>query len=140
MGLTLSNAARSAAADAIVDRVDAGAAPGKIRVYGGARPAGPDTATAETLLTEFTLADPAFGPAANGVKTLDATPVLATSGLAAGTAAWFRALDSTNVAVFDGSVTASGGGGDIELNTTTVSVGLDLEITAGSVTMPAGTP
>lgn len=141
MGLTLSNAARSAGADAIADRVDAGAAAGKIRIYTASRPAGPDTAIgAQTLLAEFALADPAFGPAANGVKTLDATPVLTATGLAAGTAAWFRALDSNNVAVMDGSVTATGGGGDLQLNTTTVSVGLALEITAGSMTMPAGTP
>lgn len=72
------------------------------------------------------------------MATLDATPVLATTGLAAGTAGWFRMKDSTGATVLDGSATATGGGGDLQLNTTTVSVGLDLEITAGTVTMPAG--
>jgi hypothetical protein len=141
MGLTLSNNARSAGADAIVDRVDAGAGPGKLRIYSGTRPASPDTAVgAQVLLAEFTLADPAFSAAAAGVKTLDATPVLSTTGLAAGAGSWCRFLDSNNVAHYDGSVTATGGGGNVELNTTTVSVGLTMEITAGTITMPPGTP
>lgn len=141
MGLTLSNATRTAGADAIVDRVDAGAAAGKLRIYSGARPAGPDTAIgAQVLLAEFTLADPAFAAGAAGVKTLDVTPVLATTGLAAGTATWARLLDSNNVAHIDAAVTATGGGGDIQLNTVTVSIGLAMEIIAGSITMGAGTP
>jgi len=63
-------------------------------------------------------------------------------GLAAGTAGWFRVLDSTEAAgsglgVVDGTVTATGGGGDLTLNTTTISVGVDVEVTSGSITMPA---
>jgi hypothetical protein len=34
-------------------------------------------------------------------------------------------------------VTATGGGGDLTLNSTTVSVGVDVEITSGTITMPA---
>lgn len=140
MSLTLSNALRSAQANQVTAAADAGSGPGKIRIYTASRPAGPDTAVgAQTLLAEFTLADPSFASAVNGVITLDATPVLATTGLAAGTAAWFRLLDSTNTAVIDGKVSTSGGGGDLILNTTTVSVGLDLEITSGTITVPAGT-
>jgi hypothetical protein len=143
MSLTLSNAARSAAADAVVDLVDGGTPPALIRVYGGTRAAGPGTTTAETLLAEFTCANPAFGASANGVATLDTTPVLTATGAAAGTATWFRIVVGGTAAggagVIDGKVTATGGGGDLEMNTTTVSVGLDLEITSGTVTMPAGT-
>jgi hypothetical protein len=140
MSLTLSNAARSAAADALAALLDAGSGAGKIRIYSGTRPAGPGTAiTSQTLLAEFACADPAFGAAVNGVSTLDATPVLATTGVAAGTATWARVLDSNNVAIIDGKVTASGGGGDIIISTTTVSVGLPLTVSAGTLTMPAGT-
>jgi hypothetical protein len=131
--INLSNAARSAAANAAVDLVDAGAAGGKIRIYSGTKPAGPDTAIgAQVLLAELTMdATAAFSAAVNGVKTLDATPVLSTTGLAAGTAAWFRMLDSNNLAVIDGAV-----GTDMTLNTTTISVGVTVEVTAGSMTMP----
>jgi len=135
---TLSNARRNAAAAGHTDALDSGTGPGLIRVYTGSQPAGPDTAiTTQTLLAEFTLADPAFTAGATGVRTLDATPALATTGLAAGTAAWYRALSSDGVAHFDGTVSDEAGAGELKMNTTTVSVGLDLQITSGSLTQPA---
>lgn len=135
---TLSNARRNAAAAGHTDAIDSGSGPGLIRIYSGTKPAGPDTAiAAQVLLAEFTCADPAFTAGATGVRTLDATPVLTTDGLAAGTATWYRAVSSDNVAHFDGTVTATGGGGELTLNTTTISVGLDLELTAGTLTQPA---
>lgn len=140
MTLTLSNTARSAGADAIGNLIEAGSGAGKLRIYNGSRPAGPGTAvSSQTLLAEFTLADPAFGSAASGVKTLDNDPVLTAEGVGDSTATWFRILDSNNVAYIDGRVTASGGGGDLTISTTTISTGLDLEVTGGTLTMPAGT-
>lgn len=136
MATRISTAARNAAADAIVDLVDAGPAAGTIRVYSGSQPATGDTAETGTLLVTFTLADPAFGSAASGVASLSGTPISAT-GVAAGTAGWFRAEDSTGANVFDGSVSATGGGGELQLSTTTISVGVTVQITSGSVTMPA---
>ncbi|TMS00161.1 hypothetical protein [Nonomuraea basaltis] len=135
MTLRVSNAARSAAADAVRLLIDAGAGAGKIRVYNGSQPAGPDTAlSGQTLLAEFTLADPSFGAASNGVTTLLGTP-RTTTGVAAGTASWFRALDSNNVAILDGAVSTSSA--ELNLNTTTISIGVNVEITAGTITMPA---
>lgn len=139
MALTLSNAARSAMMDALTALADAGEDPGLLRIYSGTRPAGPDTAvTDQDLLAEFDLADPAFGSASNGVATLDADPDLETTGLGAGTATWWRLLDSEEHAIADGSITATGGGGDITLNTTTISVGVNVVVTTGTLTMPAG--
>lgn len=142
MTVRISAGARNAACDAIVDLVDGGSGAGKLRVYTGSQPATPATAPSGTLLLEYTLSDPAFGSAATGVATLDVTPAVTTTGLAAGTAGWFRLVDSTEAAgsglgVIDGSVTASGGGGDLQLSTTTVSVGLSVDITSMTVTMPA---
>lgn len=138
MSLTLSNAVRSAMADAAVDLLDAGSGAGKIRIYDGSRPAGPGTAVStQTLLAEITLSDPAFGSASNGVCTIAGTPLSDSSADATGTAAWFRALDSNNVACFDGSVTATGGGGDITLASTSVVSGTTVRITGGTVTQPA---
>jgi len=135
MGFRLAVAARNAAANAAIDLLDAGT----IKIYTGAQPTNPDTAIgAVTLLATFTLADPAFSTAVAGVKTIDATPTLETVGVAAGTAAWFRAADSTGAAVCDGTVSATGGGGNLEINTTTVSVDLALSITGGTVTMSLG--
>ena len=137
MATRIPNAVRSAACDAVVDRLDLGAAAATIDVRTGAQPATANDAATGTILATFTLADPAFGAAANGVATLLGVPI-ATTGLAAGTAGWFRALDSNANTVLDGSVTATGGGGQLELNTTTISVGVDVSITAGTVTMPGG--
>ncbi|MFJ4828410.1 hypothetical protein ACIP79_00490 [Streptomyces sp. NPDC088747] len=124
-------------ADAAVDLVDGGAGAGTIKIYTATQPANANTAvSAQTLLATFTLDDPAFGAASAGVATLAAVP-LTTTGLAAGTAAWFRCASSTPGTVFDGSVTATGGGGQLQLNTTTISVGVNVEITSGTFTMPA---
>lgn len=137
MALTLPNASRSAMCDALVDRLDLGAGAGTIEIRSGSRPASANDAATGTLLATVTLIDPAFGAASNGVATLS-DPV-AVTGAAAGTATWFRALDSTGATVMDGSVTATAGGGDLTLATTTISVGLTVDITGGTVTVPAGT-
>lgn len=137
MALGLSTSARNAACDAIVDLLDAGAGAGTIQIRSGTRPANPNTTATGTLLATVTLIDPAFGAASTGVATL--TDPASVTGVAAGTASWFRALDSNSNAVMDGDVTATGGGGDLQLNTTTISVGLTVDITGGTVTMPIGT-
>lgn len=142
MAIRINTAARNAAADAVTALVNGGTGAGVIRIYTGSQPATPATAPSGTLLAEFTLSDPAFAAASSGSAALDVTPALTDDGLAAGTAGWFRILDSTEAAggglgIIDGSVTATGGGGDMTLNTTTISVGVSVEITSGSVTMPA---
>lgn len=134
MTLRLSNLARTASVAAIAGLLDADAGPGTIKVYSGAQPANPDTAPSGTLLATFTLADPAFAAGAAGVQNIDATPVLSTTGVAAGTAGWFRAADQSGDAVFDGACGTSGA--ELNLNTTTISVGLTVEITGGTITQP----
>lgn len=135
MALALATATRNALINALTALIDAGAGAGTIKVYTGASP-GPNAAVTGTLLATFTLNDPAFGAGAAGVATMDNTPVPTATGLAAGTAGYFRLEDSVGTDILDGSVTATGGGGDIELNTTTISVGLALEITNGTLTQP----
>lgn len=135
--LTLINSIRSTMCDAIVDALDAGAAAGTIAIRSGTRPALPtDTATG-TLLATVTCADPAFGAASNGVATI--TDPAGVAAVATGTASWFRAFDSDGNAKFDGSVTATGGGGDLTLATTSITSGLTVDITGGTITVPAGT-
>ncbi len=137
MTLTLAVATRNSLANLLGDTLDAGAAAGKIEIRSGTRPADPDTTATGTLLATVTCIDPAFGAAASGSKTL--TDPAAVSGVAAGTATWFRAMDSNNVAKFDGRVTATGGGGDLTLSTTAITVGLSVDVTGGTLVMPLGT-
>lgn len=142
MATRISTAARTAAANAVVALVDGGSGAGVIRIYTGTQPAGPGSAASGALLASLTLNDPAFGSAVSGVATLDVDPALTATAVADGTAGWFRLLDSTEAAgsglgIVDGAVTATGGGGQLTLATTTVTTGLQVQITSGSITMPA---
>ena len=142
MTVRINTALRTAMADQVGATVDAGSGAGRLRIYTGSQPATPATAPSGTLLCEITLNDPSFDAAVTGVAALDITPALTGTGVAAGTAGWARLLTSTEAAgtglgVVDGSVTATGGGGDFTLNTTTISVGLTVSVTSVSVTAPA---
>lgn len=137
MALRLPTASVNAACDAIVDRVDGGSGAGTIEIRTGAQPASANDAASGTLLATITCADPAFGSAAAGVATLDCDPVLSATAVGDGTAGWCRVKDSTGATVMDGSVTATGGGGQITLATTTITTGLTVQITSGTFTVPA---
>lgn len=140
MPIRLPSASRNAACDAVVDRLDLGSGAAVLEIRSGAQPATANDAASGTLLATFTLADPAFGSAGSGSAgsaALAGTPRTAVGG-ADGVAGWCRALDSDGATVLDGSVSVTGGGGDFQLNTTAVSVGVNLEISAGAMVMPAG--
>lgn len=137
MATRISTAARNAAVDAITALLNAGAGPGYIELRTGAQPASVGAAATGTLLATSLLDDPAFAAAAAGTGAAAGLPNSAT-GVAAGDAGWFRAYDDNDVAIIDGSVTATGGGGDMELNTVTISIGVTVNITAWTITMPAG--
>lgn len=138
MAIRLPTASRNAAVAAVANLVDADVGAGTIQIRSGAQPATANDPASGTLLATITLADPAWSGPVAGVMTLDTTPVLTTTGVAAGNAGWFRMLDNSGDTILDGSVTVTGGGGDLELNTIAISIGLTVEITAGTLTMPAG--
>lgn len=142
MAIKISTASRNAMVDAVKTLIDAGSSAAKLRVYTGSAPANPDTAPTGTLLLEVTLNDPSFGSTSSGTATANQSPALSGTGAAAGTAGWFRIVDSTAAAgtglgIVDGSVTATGGGGDLTLSTTTISSGLSVSITSLTLTQPA---
>lgn len=134
MASRLSTGSQNAACDAIVDRLDAGAAAGTIKVYSGSQPTTANDAATGTLLATFTLGDPAFGSAAAGVASLLGVPLSATA-VATGTAGWFRAADSDGNTVFDGSVGTSGA--QLNLNSLSITSGGTVQITSGTATMPS---
>lgn len=128
-------ASRDAGLDTQLDRMDAGAGPGTIKIYSGSQPADGDAAETGTLLATFTCADPAWAPATGGVKTLDADPDLTTTATADGTAGWARCEDSTGANVMDGSVGTSGA--DFIISSTSLTTGQTVNLTSGTVTDPA---
>lgn len=125
MAMGFATALRNARADEINAAINAGAGAGLLRIYDGSRPATGGAAT--TLLAELTFSDPAAGAAASGVLTFSAITADASAD-ATGTATWFRIVDSTGAFVLDGSVTATAGGGDLELNTTSIVAAANVSI------------
>jgi hypothetical protein len=119
---------------ALRDAIDGGAGPGVFRFYTGSRPATGGTAT--TLLAEVTCSDPC-GAVASGVLTFSAFTQDASAN-ATGTAVWCRVTDSAGTFVGDFSVTATGGGGEITLSTTSIVTGQPVQIT--SLTITEGNP
>jgi hypothetical protein len=106
-------------------------APGKLRLYNGTRPASGGSAT--TLLSELTFANPAAPSASGGVLTMSAI-VQDSSAAASGTATWFRVVDGANTFVVDGDITATGGGGDLQLITTSIIAGQPVQVTSMTFT------
>lgn len=75
----------------------------------------------------------ALGASSNGVITLDATPALSAVATADGTAAKAEFRTSADAVVVSG-LTVGVGTGDIQLSSTTISTGVTVEITSGSIT------
>lgn len=130
----LSNAAASAAADAVVDLIDAGAGAGTIKIYDGTIPTNANTAVgSQVLLATLTFSDPAFGAAANGVATANSI-TSDSSADATGTASWARIADSNGNAVMD--VTVGTSGEDINFNTVSFVSGATIAISSLTYTQP----
>lgn len=102
MATTLSETAGNAACDAVVDLLDGGTI--LITEDDG-----------ETEVATCTFGTPAFGAADDGVATAEA--ITDDSDAAGGDAALAIIRDSEDGEVMRCTVTGSGGGGDIELNT-----------------------
>lgn len=111
MTIKHSTGARSAIADLIDDRTNAGStdAQGDLVVYEDS-----------TELARFNLQDPAFGSASNGVITLLGT-TLEVEATTSGVANRFEIQNKDNEMVFEGTITASGGGGDAEIDDTSIT-------------------
>lgn len=134
--MEISTAARNAACDAVVDRLDGGTGNGYIEIRSGASP-GIGAAASGTLLATLTCSDPAFGNAgaSSPGEAIAAAITGDTSADATGTAGYFRAFDGDGTAHWDGDCGTSGA--DLNLNTTSITAGDPVEVTSWTVTMPA---
>jgi hypothetical protein len=133
MTIRIATSVRNAIVDAVKALIDGGSGPGKIRIYTGAQPATPATTASGTLLAEVALNDPSFATSSTGSAAGDVDPAVTTTGVADGTAGWFRVLDSDNVALVDGAVTS----GEMTLTTSTISTGAAVTVTSLTLTQPA---
>lgn len=108
---------------------------GYIEIRTGSQPATVATAVTGTLLGTLPLSATAFGTPTAGVVTAN-TITGDSSADATGTAGYFRAFTSGAVAVIDGSITATGGGGDLQLNSVSIVAGGTINVTAWTITQP----
>jgi hypothetical protein len=120
-----SDAVRSARADVYESTI--GTAP-RLQLRTGAPPANCAAADTGTLLCEITLPSDWLTAATAGAKALNGT--WAGTGAAAGTAAHFRIKNSAgSVTHHQGTVTATGGGGDMTLNNVSIGAGQAVSVT-----------
>lgn len=105
-----------------------------VRIYSGAQPASVATAASGTLLAELRGNAGGFGTASAAALTASAI-TQDSSADNTGTAGYFRILKSDGTtAVIDGSVTATGGGGQLELVTTSITSGQPVSISSFVIT------
>lgn len=99
---------------------------GTLTIRTGAAPGAGNAATG-TVLASFAITSSTWAAAANGQRALVAT-LSDASADASGTAAHFRLANGTYVV--EGTVTATGGGGDMELVTTAIVATQPVDLTA----------
>lgn len=130
MAIQLSVTARNNRLDSLETTVGTAA---KLQIYTGSMPANCATAASGTKLIEITLASDWAGAASGGQKSLSGTP--SSTGLAAGTAGYFRLVDNAGTTChLQGTCTATGGGGDMTLDNTSIAPGQTVNVTSFTLT------
>ena len=105
----------------------------KLRILTGTKPA--DCAAAETgsLLAEITCPSDWMSAASAGSKVLAGSWTVAATGT--GTAGYYRIYDSTGTTCHEqGTITATGGGGDMTVDNTSIATGQTTTVTAKTLT------
>ena len=131
MAFQFSTSARNGALDAIETATGATAI---LRIRSGTVPATCATADSGTVLAEMTLPSDWMAAASGGTKSLSGTWQDASAD-ATGTAGHFRVYNSAGtVCHIQGTVTATGGGGDMTLDNTSIASGQEVNVTAFTLT------
>lgn len=128
MAVRMANSTAIVACDAIVDLVDGG----DLRIRTGAQPANGDDAASGTLLATFALGTPAFGGAADADPHADAVAnaIADVNGAASGAAGYYEVRDSGGTVRWTGTVTATGGGGDLTIGDVNIVNGEPVSVTS----------
>jgi hypothetical protein len=130
MALQLSVAVRNARLDAIETTAGASA---KLRLLSGAAPADCATAQSGTLLCEIALPADWLANASAGSKIKSGT--WSGTGAAAGTVGYFRVVDAAGTTChLQGTVTATGSGGDMTLDNTVIAATQAVTVNTFSLT------
>lgn len=120
MAITHSTTVRNGLADYAVDAIDGGAgdANGDLVIM----------TSGDVEVATLAFSDPAFGAAGSGTATANA--ISDDTNATGGTAALFKVQDKSNTEVFRGTVTATGGGGDLQLSSVSIGASDTVSITS----------
>lgn len=125
MGVTHPTAVRTGLADFVVDQLDEGVPPGKLKFQ----------TAGDVDVATLTFSNPAFGAAASGTAT--ASAITSDTNAVGGTIAKARLKNAALTDKILCSVTATGGGGDIQLNSVVVSAGQTVAVSSLTYSAPA---
>jgi len=125
MAVTHPTAVRSGIADFVVDQIDEGTPPGTLVFQ----------TSGDVEVATCTFGNPAFGAASSGTATANA--ITDDTSATGGTIAKARLKNQAGTDKIICSVTATGGGGDIELNSVSVSAGQTVSVTSLTYSAPA---
>lgn len=103
-----------------------------IEIRSGSKPATPETTASGTLLVTVPISG-SFSASGGSITSADPAPANPTTG---GTAGYFRLKTSGGTAILDGTVTAVGSGGDMQLGSTTIVTGVSVDLGTVTFTVP----
>lgn len=133
MTIQLSVSVRNAMLDAIETAIGTAAV---VKLRTGAQPANCGAADSGTVVASFTLASDWMSAASSGSKAFASTPLTDSSADNSGTLAHYRVYASDGTTCHEqGSITATGGGGDMTVDNTVVTAGQAVNITSWSQNM-----
>ena len=128
-----STSVRNAMLDSIETTIGTSA---KLQIWSGSAPANCAAASTGTKLIEIALASDWAAAASGGTKAFSGVP-LSTTALAAGTCGYYRIVDSAGTTCHEqGTVTATGGGGDMTIDNATLTSGQSVQVTGFTKTAP----
>jgi hypothetical protein len=109
-----------------------------VKLRSGAQPADTSAADAGTVIATFTLASDWAAAAASGSKSFSSLPLQDLSADNAGTLGHYRIYATGGSTCHEqGSITATGGGGDMTVDNTVVAAAQPINITAWTKNMAA---
>jgi hypothetical protein len=129
MAISITAAAANSMAAALATAIGAAAT---IEIRSGSKPATPETAASGTLLVTVAVSG-SFTASGGSITAADPA---AAAPAASGTAGYFRLKTSGGTAILDGTVTATGGGGDMQLGSTTITTGVNVDLGVPTITVP----
>ena len=107
-----------------------------VKLRSGAQPANAAAADSGTVIATLNLASDWMAAASSGSKSFSSTPLVDSSADNAGTMAHYRVYASDGTTCHDqGSITITGGGGDMTVDNPVVQAGQQISITSWSKNM-----